>query len=140
MEAARNERPDLILLDIAMPDMTGYEVCEQLKADAKLKDIPVIFISALDQAIDKVKAFSVGGVDYVTKPFQNEEVYARIRTHLQLRRVEKLHHDLTQMVVHDLRNPLTVICGFLDSLESDEAQKLSTGPLALVTVARRSAD
>jgi len=87
-----------------------------------------------------VKAFSVGGVDYVTKPFQNEEVYARIRTHLQLRRLEKLRDDLTHMVVHDLRNPLTVICGFLDSLESDEAQKLSTGPLALVTVARRSAD
>jgi len=64
--------------------------CEYLKADEALKDIPVIFVSALNETIDKVKAFSVGGVDYVTKPFQFEEVYARIQTHLQLRRLEKL--------------------------------------------------
>jgi len=140
LQAARTERPDLILLDIAMPEMNGYEVCEQLKADATLKDIPVIFISALDQTIDKVKAFGVGGVDYVTKPFQLEEVHARIRTHLQLRRLEKLRDDLTHMVVHDLRNPLTVILSFLDFLEFDETQQLSASTQKLVPLARRSAE
>jgi len=140
LQAARTEPPDLILLDITMPEMNGYEVCEQLKADAALKEIPVIFISALSETIDKVKAFRVGGVDYVTKPFQFEEVYARVQTHLQLRRLEKLRDDLTHMVVHDLRNPLTVICGFLDILEFHEAQKLSASTQTLVTVARRSAE
>ena len=140
LQSARSEPPDLILLDIAMPEMNGYEVCTQLKADSALKDIPVIFISALDQTIDKVKAFSVGGVDYVTKPFQLEEVHARVRTHLQLHRLEKLRDDLTHMVVHDLRNPLTVIFGFLDSLEFDEDQKLSASNQTLVTLARRSAE
>lgn len=140
LQAARTEPPDLILLDIAMPEMNGYEVCEQLKADAALKDIPVIFISALNETIDKVKAFSVGGVDYVTKPFQFEEVYARVQTHLQLRRLERLRDDLTHMVVHDLRNPLTVICGFLDILGFHEAQKLSASTQTLVKVARRSAE
>src|ERR1017187_957363 len=140
LQAARTEAPDLILLDITMPEMNGYEVCAQLKADAALKEIPVIFISALNETIDKVKAFRVGGVDYVTKPFQFEEVHARVQTHLQLRRLEKLRDDLTHMVVHDLRNPLTVICGFLDILEFHEAQKLSASTQTLVTVARRSAE
>jgi signal transduction histidine kinase len=76
----------------------------------------------------------------VTKPFQFEEVYARVQTHLQLRRLEKLRDDLTHMVVHDLRHPLTVICGFLDILEFHEAQKLSPSTRELVTVARRSAE
>ena len=140
LQAARAEPPDLILLDVTMPEMDGYEVCAQLKADAALKDIPVIFISARNETIDKVKAFSAGGVDYVTKPFQFEEVYARIETHLQLRRLEKLRDDLTHMVVHDLRNPLAVICGFLDILELHEAQALSASTRKLVTVARRSAE
>jgi len=140
LQSARAEPPDLILLDIAMPDMDGYEVCTQLKADAALKDIPVIFISARDQTIDKVKAFSVGGVDYVTKPFQLEEVHARVRTHLQLRRLEKLRDDLTHMVVHDLRNPLTAILGFLDFLESDKTQQLSASTQNLVPLARHSAE
>src|ERR1017187_6583117 len=95
LQAARTEPPDLILLDITMPEMNGYEVCAQLKADTALKDIPVIFISALNETIDKVKAFRVGGVDYVTKPFHFEEVHARVQTHLQLRRLEKLRDDLT---------------------------------------------
>lgn len=81
--------PDLVLLDIMMPGLSGYEVCSQLKADEKTRDIPVIFLSALNQELDKVQAFTVGGVDYITKPFQVKEVLARIETHLTLRRLQK---------------------------------------------------
>src|SRR4051812_25591020 len=86
--AARKDPPDLILLDVNMPEMNGYEVCERLKADEKLKGIPVIFISALTEELDKVKAFATGGVDYITKPFQMEELHARVETHLKLRRLQ----------------------------------------------------
>jgi len=82
--SAQAAPPDLILLDIRMPDLNGYEVCEQLKTDPRTRDIPVIFISALDRTEDKVKAFTYGGVDYITKPFQVEEVLARVNTHLTL--------------------------------------------------------
>ena len=80
---------DLILLDINMPGMNGYEVCEALKTDERTKEIPVIFISALDDVLDKVKAFQVGGVDYITKPFQGEEVIARINNQLTIRQLQK---------------------------------------------------
>src|SRR4051812_12415585 len=86
--AAKREPPDLILLDINMPEMNGYEVCEQLKADDSLAGIPVIFISALTDQLDKVKAFATGGVDYIAKPFQMEELHARVETHLKLRRLQ----------------------------------------------------
>jgi sigma-B regulation protein RsbU (phosphoserine phosphatase) len=86
--AARRDPPDLILLDIDMPEMSGYEVCEHLKADKTLTGIPVIFISALTEQLDKVKAFAMGGVDYLTKPFQMEELHARVETHLNLRRLQ----------------------------------------------------
>jgi phosphoserine phosphatase RsbU/P len=86
--AARKDPPDLILLDINMPEMNGYEVCQQLKADESLQGIPVIFISALNENLDKVKAFAEGGVDYITKPFQMEELHARVQTHLKLRRLQ----------------------------------------------------
>ena len=91
------EPPSLILLDIMMPDMDGYQVCEHLKAHEKTRDIPVIFISALTETFDKVKAFSVGGVDYITKPFQTEEVLARVETHL------KLHELQRQLQAENLR-------------------------------------
>jgi phosphoserine phosphatase RsbU/P len=86
--AAQRDPPDLILLDINMPEMNGYEVCELLKADGNLKGIPVIFISALTEQLDKVKAFAIGGVDYLTKPFQMEELHARVETHLKIRRLQ----------------------------------------------------
>jgi adenylate cyclase len=87
--AAQSAPPDLILLDINMPDMDGYEVCERLKRDVQTLDIPVIFISALDDVLDKVKAFNVGGVDYVTKPFQLQEVLARMDNQLTVRRLQR---------------------------------------------------
>jgi diguanylate cyclase (GGDEF)-like protein len=85
----RKEPPELILLDIMMPGMDGYEVCRQLKADERTKDIPIIFLSALNEVFDKVKAFKAGGVDFITKPFQVEEVLARVKTHLTIRAQQK---------------------------------------------------
>ncbi len=82
--AAERDPPDLILLDINMPEMNGYEVCERLKANETLRHVPVIFISALTEPLDKVKAFATGGVDYITKPFQMAELHARVQTHLKL--------------------------------------------------------
>jgi len=102
LEATRVEPPDLILLDIRMPEMNGYEVCEHLKADAQTRDIPIIFISALDATQDKVKAFTVGGVDYVTKPFQFEEVLARVETHLALRKLQKQLQDANKKMAQEL--------------------------------------
>jgi PleD family two-component response regulator len=81
--------PDLILLDIRMPDMDGYEVCQHLKANIHTKDIPVIFISALDDLADKVRGFKVGGIDYITKPFQLAEVLIRVKTHLAVRHLQE---------------------------------------------------
>jgi len=89
LEAAARNPPDLILLDINMPEMNGFKVCELLKADEKLATIPVIFLSALTDANDKVQAFQCGGVDYVTKPFQVDEVQARVQTHLNMHRLQK---------------------------------------------------
>ena len=85
LKLAGTSQPDLILLDIIMPDMDGYAVCQALKENELTRDIPIIFVSALSKAFDKVRAFTVGGVDYVTKPFQHEEVLARVRMHLMLR-------------------------------------------------------
>jgi putative two-component system response regulator len=86
----RSRIPDLILLDIEMPDISGFDVCEKLKQDDTTKDIPVIFISAHNDIEAKIKAFQVGGVDYIPKPFANEEVVARVRTHLKL--IDYQHH------------------------------------------------
>jgi phosphoserine phosphatase RsbU/P len=102
LESIKIAAPDLILLDIRMPHIDGFEVCRQLKADTQTRDIPIIFISALDDLQDKVKAFTFGGVDYITKPFQLEEVLARVSTHLSLRRLQqqlqnanaRFHHEL----------------------------------------------
>ena len=85
LQAAKTSPPDLVLLDINMPELNGYEVCERLKAEDKTRDVPIIFLSALHETIDKVKAFKSGGVDYISKPFQFEEVEARVTTHLRLK-------------------------------------------------------
>lgn len=111
--------PDLILLDISMPGMDGFEVCERLKADDRTRNIPVMFISALDETEDKVRAFQVGGVDYITKPFKIEEVLARVDTQITLSMQRKeiialseLKDQLIRTVSHDLKNPLHVIMGY----------------------------
>jgi len=88
LKSVQDNPPDLILLDINMPEIDGYEVCKRLKADEALKDIPVIFITGITDTDDMVKAFSMGAVDYIAKPFQVEEVYARVKTHLRLRKLQ----------------------------------------------------
>jgi PleD family two-component response regulator len=89
LKTAQANPPDLILLDIKMPDMNGYEVCQRLKINPVTQDIPVIFISALDEVLDKVKAFAVGGMDYITKPFSEEEVFARVENILTIRKLQQ---------------------------------------------------
>ena len=93
LKAVETEPPDLILLDITMPEMDGFEVCSRLKQDMRFKEIPIIFISALTETLDKVKAFGSGGVDYITKPFQFEEVHARVETHLNIRALQRRLYD-----------------------------------------------
>lgn len=168
LEAARSQPPDLVLLDINMPEMDGYQTCAQLKADTQLRDVPVIFISALNETLDKVRAFGTGGVDYVTKPFQFDEVEARIVTHLRLRQLQReleqqnallasqyaelqgnhaklreletLRDSLTHMIVHDLRSPLTVVGGYLEVLQIRAAAKLNEGELRYLRQASESCD
>jgi len=141
LAAARARVPDLILLDISMPGMDGFQVCEALKDDPDTREVPVIFISALSDTLDKVRAFSAGGVDYITKPFQWEEVAARVRTHLELKRAREalgvsnaelnnVNGHLTRLIAvlaHDLRNPLSGFMNYpaelLDGLEDGDLSK-----------------
>jgi two-component system, sensor histidine kinase and response regulator len=153
LKAARAVPPDLILLDIRMPEMDGYEVCRQLKTDPALAEIPVIFLSALTEPGDKEKAFSEGGVDYITKPFQVEEVIARVKIHLELQsqkrqlranfeslqRLESLRSDLTHMIVHDLRAPLALLGDFLSLLDAHESSRLSPRGSDFVRHAKQAA-
>lgn len=97
LEFVRSTSPDLILLDIRLPGIDGFEVCRRLKGDERTRSIPIIFISALEDEHDKVKGFRAGAVDYVTKPFQSEEVLARVRNHLHLRELtEHLEHKVAE--------------------------------------------
>lgn len=143
LTAARTVLPDLILLDINMPEMNGYEVCEILKKDDKTRTIPVIFLSAMDDVLDKVKAFQVGGVDYITKPFHLEEILVRIQNQLTIQNLQnKLQTQNTQLqealselkrtqaqlihkekmlslnqlvagIAHEINNPISFIAGNL---------------------------
>lgn len=103
LRGAQAVPPDVILLDVNMPGMNGYDVCQQLKASDRTRNIPVIFISALGDVLDKVKAFQVGGVDYITKPFQLEEVQARITTHLTLCRLQQQLQAQNQQLQAEIR-------------------------------------
>ena len=139
LQAAKADPPDLILLDVHMPEMDGYEVCAELKRDHSLAAIPVIFISAYGETGDKMRAFSAGGLDYITKPFNVEEVEARVAIHLQLRRqqrelecalskqreLEDRRDSMVHMIVHDLRAPLTAVFNYLDLVREQEAGFIS---------------
>ncbi len=118
--------PDLILLDINMPQMNGYEVCKKLKAEPKSSEIPVIFISALDDVWDKVKAFDVGGVDYITKPFQSEEVLARVKNQLTLRSLQKQLSEQNALLVQEIheRKQVEEALRQSETREREKAQEL----------------
>jgi len=88
LEAALTQPPSLILLDVKMPKMSGFEVCRRLKLDERTREVPVIFVSALDELQDRMQGFEVGGVDFISKPIQEAEVLARVKTHLQLRNTQ----------------------------------------------------
>jgi two-component system sensor histidine kinase/response regulator len=151
LSAVAARLPDVILLDVTMPGMDGYEVCRRLKADERTREIPVIFVSALNGVVDKVRGFEVGGVDFVTKPFQLEEVEARVRTHLELRRarselgasyarlkeLERLRDELTRLIVHDMRSPLGALIGSLQMLRQSLATDARTEDLEDVDLALR---
>jgi two-component system sensor histidine kinase/response regulator len=160
LKSVAHSQPDLILLDINMPEMNGYEVCQQLKDNPETAAIPVIFISALDDVQDKIQAFRQGGVDYITKPFQIEEVHARIKTHLtidtlqrelqeknlrlesqlgQLQEMQSMQDTLLNMVVHDLRVPLTGAIGYV-SLVAENASAVPAPFANYIQQAHKSLD
>jgi two-component system, sensor histidine kinase and response regulator len=132
--------PNLILLDVMMPGLSGFEVCERLKNHEKMQDIPIIFMTALTDIVDKVKGFSLGAEDYITKPFQQEEVLARVNAHLKIHQLtnqlqvqnqqlqqqkfelETRNEELEafcRTVAHDLKNPINVIKGYTEMLVAD---------------------
>jgi signal transduction histidine kinase len=140
LQTAEQARPDLILLDVMMPGMDGFEVCSILKSQEITKDIPVIFMTALVDTIDKIKGFQLGATDYLTKPVQHEEVLARITAHLKVRKLQQQLEEKNQQlqaqtvelekrqleseafartVAHDLKNPLAGIIGLSNLLLSD---------------------
>jgi CheY-like chemotaxis protein len=123
--------PDLILLDVNMPQMNGYEVCEKLKADPQTSEIPVIFLSALDDVSDKVKAFAVGAVDYITKPFQGEEVLARVKNQLTLRVLSKQLSEQNALLQQEIRDRQQAEKALIES-----ASRLRNQNIVLMELAR----
>lgn len=119
LSIAKSQQPDLILLDVMMPDIDGYQVCTKLKSNNSTKEIPIIFITAKTETIDEVKGFEVGGVDYITKPINPKIVLARIKAQLALRREQKLlkenlslREDVERIMRHDLKQPLSPILAY----------------------------
>jgi signal transduction histidine kinase len=135
LQAIEQDPPDLILLDINMPEMDGFEVYRRLRLNERCRDLPVIFLTAMADTADKVRAFDMGGVDYITKPFQLDEVLARVRTHVALKRarselaqsyeklraLESLRDDLVHMIVHDLASPLLAVRIHLENVKRQAA-------------------
>lgn len=135
LRSARARPPELILLDIRMPGMDGYEVCQQLKSDLLTRDIPVIFLSALRDTEDKVHAFSLGAVDYIAKPYQPEEVLARVRNHLELHRLqcrleERVSERTAQIqaaeaALRQSQSQLRELASFLQSVREEERTRIA---------------
>ena len=128
LRGAQASPPDLILLDINMPEMNGYEVCQCLKQSDRTRDIPVIFISAMNDVLDQVKAFSVGGVDYITKPFQVEEVLVRVENHLTIRNLQKQLQEQNTRLQQEIRDRKLAEEKFAKAFRS------SPSPISITTV------
>ncbi len=135
LRSAQASPPELILLDVRMPGIDGYEVCRRLKADPRTRDIPVIFLSALREPGDKLRGFEQGAVDYIAKPYQSEEVLARVRTHVELRRlqaslesqvVERTAQLLeAQIRLQESRGQLQELAGFLQTVREEERSRIA---------------
>lgn len=130
LRTVRNHPPDAMLLDIKMPDMDGYQVCEALKSDEKTSEIPIIFLSALDQVFDKVKAFKVGGVDYISKPFEPEEVLVRLETQVTIQHQKRQlkqaieRHQQTAEIAYQSRSLLAnLLNSSLDGIAAVQADR-----------------
>lgn len=124
LEAMLSEPPDLLLLDITMPEMSGYALCQEMKKNETLRDIPILFISALDETADKIKAFNAGGIDYITKPFQAEEVYARVKTHLELRRLQKELQNQNQRLESMVQDRTAELVHANEQLKKEIAERI----------------
>jgi CheY-like chemotaxis protein len=120
LEHVAASTPDLILLDIIMPGMDGYEVCRRLKADERTADIPVIFITALDDVAAETMGLALGAIDFITKPFNPAVVMARVANHIALREASRLKEDVERIMRHDLKSPLTTVIGLPRLLLMDE--------------------
>jgi len=150
LEGVRVQLPDLILLDLMMPEMDGLEVCRRLKADPLTQPIPVIFLTASNEMEHLVQGFEVGAVDYVTKPFNPPELLARVRTHLELKHArdtivrygQELHrlneekNEFMGIAAHDLRNPLSAIKGHAEMVVED-GQALVRGAVSNIAACGR---
>jgi len=157
LEAMRRQLPEVVLMDVSMPEMDGYDTCKAMAQEPGLAAIPVLFVSAMDSPLDKVKAFQSGGRDYVTKPFSSEEVLARVEHQVNLGRMQKsleqqnqslvdanlklkeihvLKANFTAMLVHDLRSPLTSVGLVLDALNEGVTLRPGTLDQALSSFGR----
>ena len=109
--------PDLILLDVNMPGLDGYETCQRLKADARWGDVPVLFLTARDDSVDKLRGFEAGGVDYITKPLDPEEVLARVRAHLQIRALQRALAEKNRLLEFNMARRLEAEAQLRQSLD-----------------------
>lgn len=157
MQKCLSSPPDLILLDILMPGQDGYEVCQMLKAHPKLSRTPILFISAVDSLEQKIKAFEYGGSDYITKPFHEEEVLARVRAHIRLIHVDDLEQEVAvrtaelqasnesldafcASISHDLRTPACNVVSLCDILRNMMSEKMTSEEIELFNELYASAD